>query len=670
MGGAYRWEERQQRWIPLQDANSVSSYMGIESLAADPADPNIVYLAAGMYFRDEAAILRSSDRGSSWRVVPVPFKMGGNEPGRGLGERLAIDPSRTSRLLFGSRHDGLWRSEDSGNSWTRVDSFPHRGLGVPRPRTTHAGISFVVFDPSAAGTVYAAVADPAEQRLYRSEDGGISWIAVAGGPPPQMLPVRASIDDKGNLYIAYSTGIGPSEIEDGSVWRLDMRSGRWSDITPDPRSEGGYMGISVDHQSEGRLAVSSINRWRPGDTVWVSANHGRSWTDLAAISRRDIAISPWLDFGEEEPEFGHWTAGLAIDPFNSGTIAYTTGATVYRTDDAQKPNMLWRPWVLGIEQTAVITLISPTGGAHLVSGFGDIAGFVHDRLDASPPRMHLNPTLSNTNNLDYAGLAPSIVVRSGSRHDPEPDGASLAWSQDGGRSWRSLKVPPIDGKRRDTNGEAPIDVSADGRTFIVGTPVVMATGDRGRSWFAPHGLPSGARAIADKAAPNLFYAIDFATSRMFVSSDGARSFHAARAAGLPRNFAPDRPRNRESQFPLKATPGRAGQLWLKLGGRLFRSDDFGASFSAASGDDIDIELFGLGRAAAAGRTPTLFAIGTKGGIRGVWRSDDGGAHWLRINDDRHQWGLRFRAISGDPRIHGRVYVATDGRGLFYGDPRR
>jgi hypothetical protein len=53
----------------------------------------------------------------------------------------------------------------------------------------------------------------------------------------------------------------------------------------------------------------------------------------------------------------------------------------------------------------------------------------------------------------------------------------------------------------------------------------------------------------------------------------------------------------------------------------------------------------------------------------VWRSEDGGASWLRINDDAHRWGRRFRAISGDPRVYGRVYIATDGRGLLYGDPK-
>ncbi|MDP9424138.1 MAG: hypothetical protein M3Q19_15130 [Pseudomonadota bacterium] len=672
MGGAYRWHDKQQRWIPLQDSNPVSSYMGIESIAPDPRDPNIVYLAAGMGRWGEAAIWRSSDRGANWRITPVPFKMGGNEDGRGLGERLAIDPNRTSTLFFGSRHDGLWRSNDSGASWRKVESFPHPGLGPPQPRRAHAGISFVLFDP--AGSIYVAVADPTEQHLYRSTDGGSTWTVVSGGPGGDMLPVRADLDGHGNLYIAYTTGIGPSGIKDGSLWRFETRTDRWTEITPDPDSEGGYMGLSVDRQRSGRLVVSSINRWHPGDTVWLSEDFGRSWSDLSRRSRRDISISPWLDFGEKEPEFGHWTAGLAIDPFNGGTIAYTTGATLYRTDDGMtKGRLIWRPWVKGIEQTAVITLISPTGGAHLISGFGDIGGFVHDSLDASPPRMHLNPRLSNTNNLDFAGLRPNIVVRSGSRHDPEPDGSSLAWSEDGGRMWQPLKAPKLrfegePAQRFETNGEAPIAVTADGKTFVVATPVVLATSDRGRTWFTPKGLPQDVRAAADKTDAKLFYAIDFSANRLLVSRDGARSFQAVAATALPAQFSADAPRNREAQPVLQSTPGRAGEIWIKLGGRLYRSGDAGHTFKPATGNDIAIEQFGLGKAAPGSDSPALFVIGTKIGVRGVWRSDDGGTRWLRINDDQNQWGLRFRAVSGDPRLYGRVYVATDGRGILYGDP--
>lgn len=672
MGGAYRWDSRAQLWVPLQDSTPVSSYMGIESLAADPSDPNVVYLAAGMYSREPSAILRSTDRGATWRVTAVPFGMGGNEDGRGLGERLAIDPFRTSTLLFGSRHDGLWRSNDSGATWRKVASFPYAGLGRPNLGSTHGGVSFVILDPGKPGTLYAGVADPTTQHLYSSSDGGAHWSAVAGGPAADMLPVKADFDAAANLYVAYSNGIGPNGVTAGAVWRLNTRSNVWTEITPDRSSEGGYMGLSVDRARPGRLAVSSVDRWIPGDTVWLTNDYGLHWTDLKPSSGRDTSASPYLNWGQKDAEFGHWIAGLAIDPFDDATVAYTTGATLYRTDDALKPKLTWRPWVRGIEQTAVITLISPTGGPHLISGFGDIAGFAHDRLDRSPPSMFLNPKLNNTNSLDYAGLAPNVIVRSGSLHKPDPTGAFLAWSEDGGHTWQPLIAPPlkIDDEMlaRYDLGEATITVTADGSTFVVGTPVPIATSDRGKTWFECEGLPLHARVAPDKADPKLLYAVDFDASRLLVSRDGAHHFERVAAAGLPPTFAADRPRA-ESQFPLQATPGKAGELWLLIAGKLYRSTDAAGTFVRASGDDVQIMLFGLGAGAPGRILPALYAAGTKDKRTALWRSDDSGRSWSRINDDQHQWGLRFRAITGDPRIFGRVYVATDGRGILYGDPR-
>ena len=94
VGGAYRWDDSARRWIPLTDwigAEDVN-LTGIESLAVDPNDPRRVYLAAGTYSRGNAAILRSEDQGRTFQRTDVPFKMGGNEPGRFNGERLAVDP--------------------------------------------------------------------------------------------------------------------------------------------------------------------------------------------------------------------------------------------------------------------------------------------------------------------------------------------------------------------------------------------------------------------------------------------------------------------------------------------------------------------------------------------------------------------------------------------------
>ena len=65
MGGAYRWDAAARSWRLLEDSIAQSSYFGIESIAAGPVDANVVYLAAGMYRRDGAAILRSPDRSKS-----------------------------------------------------------------------------------------------------------------------------------------------------------------------------------------------------------------------------------------------------------------------------------------------------------------------------------------------------------------------------------------------------------------------------------------------------------------------------------------------------------------------------------------------------------------------------------------------------------------------------
>jgi len=53
----------------------------------------------------------------------------------------------------------------------------------------------------------------------------------------------------------------------------------------------------------------------------------------------------------------------------------------------------------------------------------------------------------------------------------------------------------------------------------------------------------------------------------------------------------------------------------------------------------------------------------------VFRSDEEGRSWVEITDAQHQFASTNQAISGDPRIYGRVYLATNGLGTVYGDIR-
>src|SRR5688572_18306591 len=520
MGGCYRWDDARRRWLPLQDAMAESSYFGIESIAPDPIDPNVVYVAAGMYRNDPSAILRSRDKGETWDVFPVKFRMGGNEDGRGLGERLAVDSNDNRILYFGSRHDGLMRSDDCGETWTRVESFPLKGRGLPgNGQPTNGGLSFVVFDPksgargAATRTIFVGSADPGPQHLFRSDDAGATWRPVEGGPDAKVLPAQAQIDDAGALYITYSSGIGPNDVTNGAVMRLNTKSGEWTDIMPDKRPDrtpGGYMGLGLDRQKPGTLAVATMNRWNPIDTVWRTTDGGKTWHDIAGNSTRDVSATPFLRWGKPEAKLGWWMAALAIDPFDSDRACYATGATIYATNEFSKVSKgeptTWRPWVEGIEQTAVITLLSPSAGPHLISGFGDLGGFRHDDLDVSPPQgMFTNPMFGNTNTLDCAGLAPHVIVRSGRPHEGE---SRVGYSEDGGASWKPLTLPAApSGRVADT----PIAVSADGKTFIVLSPAPVMTCDGGETWVDVQGLPRGARPVADRVDSLRFYAINFGT---------------------------------------------------------------------------------------------------------------------------------------------------------------
>ena len=674
IGGIYRWDGDRNTWVPLQDDFAEGNYLGIESIALDPHDPEVVYAAVGMYHSSPAALIRSTDRGRTWSTHPVPFRMGGNEAGRGVGERLSLDPNDTDILYFGSRFDGLQRSDNRGGSWEKVVSFPYAGAGVPPGRGTRTGLSFVVFDPrtghngNPTKTLFVGVADADEHRLFRSDDAGTTWSPLPAPPRQDLLPVQAQLDEHGMLYVTYSNSAGPNGATDGAVYKLDTVTSRWTDITPDRSVAGGYMGLSLDRAQPDGVMVATLNRWHPGDILWRSSDGGRSWHNLRDSSVRDVTASPFLTWGDSQAAFGWWMASVAIDPFDSAHIAYTTGATVYATHqlDPVDPTraILWQPWVRGIEETAVLTLTSPTAGPHLYSGFGDIGGYAHQDLAVSPP-MFGHPTFNNTNTVDFAGLNPGIVVRGGSASS----GTSLAWSDDYGNTWQPIAMPALQSAtgselpRR--AADVPIVISADGGVFVAMTPTPQLSRDHGKSWVSLD-LPPSAHVIADRQDPQRLYAVSFLTATLWSSEDSGATFHPIGGKGLPRILSADEPGNPEIPAPLLAVPGRAGDLWLISQGRLFHSLDGGRSFRAVT-NDLSIARLGFGKPARERDYPMLYAIASRGDLRAIWRSGDGGSNWTRINDSHHEYGRRFRCIAGDMRIRGRVYVGTDGRGIVYGD---
>ncbi len=98
---------------------------------------------------------------------------------------------------------------------------------------------------------------------------------------------------------------------------------------------------------------------------------------------------------------------------------------------------------------------------------------------------------------------------------------------------------------------------------------------------------------------------------------------------------------------------------------IWHSTDNGSTFTKLSGV-TSADSIGFGMAASGQSYMALYMLGIVNGVHGIFRSDDVGTSWTQINDSQHQFGSTC-CITGDPRIHGRVYVGTNGLGIFYGD---
>jgi hypothetical protein len=113
-------------------------------------------------------------------------------------------------------------------------------------------------------------------------------------------------------------------------------------------------------------------------------------------------------------------------------------------------------------------------------------------------------------------------------------------------------------------------------------------------------------------------------------------------------------------------PGIEGDIWLAGGSGVWHSTNSGTSFTKLSGIQY-ADNIGFGKAAPGKSYMALYISAQIGGVRGVYRSIDAGATWVRITDDRHQFAQTGPTITGDPRVFGRVYLCTNGRGIVYGD---
>ena len=649
VGGAYRWNDAGQNWIPITDwvSEADNGLMGVESFAIDQQNPSKIFLLLGTsYFSGgKTVVARSNDYGATFQYTEVTtqFKAHGNGSNRHTGEKLAVDPNKANILFCGSRANGLFKSVDSGVTWQSVASFPV---------TTTAngnGVSFVLFDKSSANkgtatpTIYVGAQLTGGNNFFVSKDGGASWNPVAGANTTYM-PERAALANDGKMYVTY----GDATNGAGALYKFDTKAtaNAWTDISP--QAGKAFSGISIDASNPQRLVATTFSQWQQqswgnnvnvwGDRIFLSTNGGTTWTDLIGAKKFafDANGSPWI-----KDHALHWAGSIELDPFNPDRAFVTSGNGLFSTSNLSAAVTTWKFMCKGLEETVPFNFISlPNGPFFYV--IGDYDGAINTNLNVYATSSH-TPGLGTTPGLAFAWQASNIIARGA---------AEIYYSENTGAAWTKLTKPA-------TAGTHDLAFSADGATLLWATDAatVWRGTNKGTVWTQSTGLGFNVRPIPDAVNPNKFYAYNPTGGAFYISTNGGASFVQVSSPGGGGNSRP------------RAVPGVEGDVWVALyNGGLTRSTNSGTTFTKVTSVTKCTHV-GFGKGASGKTYPTVYIWGTVGGVVGMFRSDDTGATWTRINDDLHQFGGPGNAqlIDGDMNVYGRIYMSSVGRGIIYGD---
>jgi photosystem II stability/assembly factor-like uncharacterized protein len=206
VNGGKTWEK-----VLYRDENT-----GAMAIALDPSNSQTVYAVLwaarqgpwenGAWQGSGSGLFKSTDGGTTWK----PLTKGLPTAAEGLG-RIGLDVSRSDpKCLFAivdaPRAGGLYRSDDAGESWQRVN-------GDPRLWGRGSDFAEVKIDPKNKDVLYVA-----NVALYKSTDGGKSFTCLKGAPGgDDYHTVWISPDDSNVILTAADQG-AVITVNGGQTW--------------------------------------------------------------------------------------------------------------------------------------------------------------------------------------------------------------------------------------------------------------------------------------------------------------------------------------------------------------------------------------------------------------------------------------------------------------------
>lgn len=632
VGGAYRWDSTNSKWVQMLDAVST----GVDGIALDPNNSNRVYVGTN------AGLYKSDDQGSTWtKLTAFAGTFSGNADLRWAGEPIAVDPLNSVNLFVGSRAHGLFKSTNTGSSFTQASGI-----------SATSNVRSVLVDPSgstgSSSKIYATVAGSG---VYRSTNGGTSFSLISGSP---ANPNRMALGASSKLYVTHSTGIS---VYNGTSW---------TNITPSTDVNKNYCAISVDPTNTSRIAAT-VRTGAFNCPMFRSTDGGTTWAKLNTTS---LPITKSNEPGWwPSTWFSSATSSMAFDPLHAGNLYYTDWFGIWFTANMfQSGSVDFSAKEAGHEEAVLLTLSAPPAGSGTLvySGCADIGGFRHTSLTTYPSARLYNT--QQITSISYCEQFPqNIAILTTEANDAS--NITLYTSANSGGSWTLRTLPSAALRGRivvsSYNPDKMIYVAASS------TGKIYYTTNRGVSWTQSSNGPTGADAgtsadIYDRCFPVAadcvngakFYA--FQGGFMYMTTDGGNTWAKRNTTAIP---------TAASWTNVSSRPGVDGEVWVSLDGNGLYKLASGASAFTHITTMSTARCFTFGAPPSGSSTTAVYAYGVLSGGSGndLYRSTNDGSSWDQVSNGQH-FSAGVKVLAGDRTTFGQVYVATGGRGVMVGHP--
>ena len=281
--GVYTSRDGGTKWTRIEGHGLPKSPVGKVDVAVAPTDSNRVF--ALIQTKDQGSLWRSDDGGENWRVINWDRALIGRA---GYYLHLTVSPANANEVLVAN--SSFHQSLDGGETFKPV----------PWGGDTHD----IWIDPTNA------------DRIVVTDDSGINISTVhMRGFQKVQLPIgqmyHVAVDNQVPYYVY-------GNMQDSSTMR-----------GPSIQPPGAGYGRPPQYGWEFRLGGCESGFTLPDYTnpniVWASCygNEVTRWDGKTKLAR---SVSPWLHTLDSPPNDAkyrcHWTAPLALDPFDHNTVYY------------------------------------------------------------------------------------------------------------------------------------------------------------------------------------------------------------------------------------------------------------------------------------------------------------------------------------------------------------